>query len=201
MGDSCQFDYGDMVNVRYGSCVYYACYPFYLRLVNVTGGRYFVPPLNAFAKYAQCEIYAAQTVSWQWGWATLAEIAHTRILRLSLPIAPSYSNRRLVSRSTTKTSSRRRAPRSLTWRTGCARPLRRSSLCPLHRHRLLSPLFSSHWPVHTSGTRTTSGVCCLRMVLARYSTVAPLRMACNDNLLLTPRCRHKNKSKFFSFLA
>ena len=62
MGDSCQFDFGDMVNVRYGSCVYYACYPFYLQLVNITGGRYFIPPINAFMPYAQCEVLAAQTV-------------------------------------------------------------------------------------------------------------------------------------------
>jgi hypothetical protein len=56
---ACEFDPQDMSTVRYGSCAYYACYPYYLNLVNVTGGRYFRAPFNSFLPWAQCEIKAA----------------------------------------------------------------------------------------------------------------------------------------------
>lgn len=59
MGDPCEFDNTDMERVRYGSCTYYACYPYYLRLVNVTGGRTFTDPLSQFEPNAQCETRAA----------------------------------------------------------------------------------------------------------------------------------------------
>ena len=52
----------DMDRVRYGSCVYYACYPQYLALVNATGGRYFRDPLAQFSPYAVCETMAAKAV-------------------------------------------------------------------------------------------------------------------------------------------
>ena len=46
--------------MRYGSCVYYACYPQYLALVNATGGRVFRDPLKQFEPFAQCELDAAE---------------------------------------------------------------------------------------------------------------------------------------------
>lgn len=61
MGDACEFDSVDMERVRYGSCAFYACYPYYLALVNATGGRTFSPPLDQFEPRAQCEVNAAKT--------------------------------------------------------------------------------------------------------------------------------------------
>lgn len=55
MGTPCEFDSTDMERVRYGSCVYYGCYPYYLQLVNVTGGRTFREPLSQFEPNAMCE--------------------------------------------------------------------------------------------------------------------------------------------------
>ena len=62
MGDRCEFDSSDMERVRYGSCVYYACYPYYLQLVNATGGRFFRDPFSQFQPFAQCEINSAKQV-------------------------------------------------------------------------------------------------------------------------------------------
>jgi hypothetical protein len=58
LGDSCEFMSQDMYNVRYGSCVYYACYPYFQQLVSVTGGRVFTAPLSQFEPLAQCEVAA-----------------------------------------------------------------------------------------------------------------------------------------------
>jgi hypothetical protein len=59
-GELCEFDSEDMTIVRYGSCPYYSCYPQLLRLVNVTGGRFFAAPLDQFMPFAQCEWDAAK---------------------------------------------------------------------------------------------------------------------------------------------
>lgn len=61
MGDLCEFDSLDMERVRYGSCGYYSCYPYYLKLVNNTGGRVFTPEFSRFVPYADCEVEAAKT--------------------------------------------------------------------------------------------------------------------------------------------
>ncbi|RYG43734.1 hypothetical protein EON67_12585 [archaeon] len=60
MNEVCEFDSVDLESVRYGSCAFYACYPQYLRLVNVTGGRHFVAPLDQFETFAKCELDAAK---------------------------------------------------------------------------------------------------------------------------------------------
>lgn len=54
-GDDCQFDSADMERVRYGSCAFYACYPYYQALVNASGGRFYAPPLDQFEPTAKCE--------------------------------------------------------------------------------------------------------------------------------------------------
>lgn len=59
MGAGCEFDQIDMERVRYGSCAYYGCYPYYLQLVNATGGRFFTEPLAQFEPFAKCEVAAA----------------------------------------------------------------------------------------------------------------------------------------------
>jgi hypothetical protein len=59
-GELCEFDSADLEYVRYGSCSYYQCYPQYRRLVNVTGGRIFNPPLLQFETFANCELDAAK---------------------------------------------------------------------------------------------------------------------------------------------
>ena len=41
--------------MRYGSCVFYACYPAYIKLMNSTGGRFYSPPLQQFTPSAPCE--------------------------------------------------------------------------------------------------------------------------------------------------
>ena len=58
MGDPCEFSSQDLYNVRYGSCAYYACYPYYQKLVAVTGGRMYNAPLAQFEPLAQCEVDA-----------------------------------------------------------------------------------------------------------------------------------------------
>ena len=45
----CSYDYTDFERMRYGSCVFYACYPYYQRLMNGTGGRWYAPPLSQFS--------------------------------------------------------------------------------------------------------------------------------------------------------
>lgn len=47
-GELCEFDPIDLDRPRYGSCAFYQCYPQYLALVNATGGRYYMPPLQQF---------------------------------------------------------------------------------------------------------------------------------------------------------
>jgi hypothetical protein len=80
MGNPCQYDAVDLEArpelcgilwncflqnllqaVRYGSCAYYGCYPYYLQLVNSTGGRAYSPPLDRFVIPAllPCEYTAA----------------------------------------------------------------------------------------------------------------------------------------------
>lgn len=61
MGELCEYDSVDLYNVRYGSCAYYACYPQYLKLVNVTGSLVFNDPFKQFQDFAECEIDAAKT--------------------------------------------------------------------------------------------------------------------------------------------
>ena len=51
----CLYDYQDFERMRYGSCVFYACYPAYIALMNSTGGRFFAPPLQQFSAAATCE--------------------------------------------------------------------------------------------------------------------------------------------------
>ena len=41
--------------MRYGSCVFYSCYPAYIALMNSTGGRFYAPPLQQFTPSAPCE--------------------------------------------------------------------------------------------------------------------------------------------------
>lgn len=60
-GESCMYDSDDMENIRYGSCAYYACYPYYLKLAQVTGARFLSPPLLNFETLSPCEIKAATT--------------------------------------------------------------------------------------------------------------------------------------------
>jgi hypothetical protein len=45
----CSYDFTDFERMRYGSCVFYACYPYYQRLMNGTGGRWYAPPLSQFS--------------------------------------------------------------------------------------------------------------------------------------------------------
>ncbi len=47
-GAPCNYDYTDFENVRYGSCVYYGCFPYYKALMNGTGGRWYTAPLAQF---------------------------------------------------------------------------------------------------------------------------------------------------------
>jgi hypothetical protein len=90
IGKPCLYDYGDMVNIRYGasesnhatrsrrvyaqfnppprpastragSCGYYSCYPQYQALANSTGGRFYTAPLSQFSPAAPCENTALQT--------------------------------------------------------------------------------------------------------------------------------------------
>ena len=49
MGAPCLYDAADLETVRYGSCGFYACYPYYQALANSTGGRFYAPPLNAWS--------------------------------------------------------------------------------------------------------------------------------------------------------
>lgn len=51
----CLYDYTDFERMRYGSCVFYACYPAYIALMNSTGGRFYAPPLLQFSTAAACE--------------------------------------------------------------------------------------------------------------------------------------------------
>jgi hypothetical protein len=44
----CSYDYQDFQMMRYGSCVFYACYPYYMMLMNNTGGKWYAPPLQQF---------------------------------------------------------------------------------------------------------------------------------------------------------
>ena len=44
----CNYDYTDFQKMRYGSCVFYACYPYYMALMNNTGGKWYAPPLQQF---------------------------------------------------------------------------------------------------------------------------------------------------------
>jgi len=60
-GESCMYDSDDMENIRYGSCAYYACYPYYLKLAQVTGARFLSSPLVDFETLTPCEIKAAKT--------------------------------------------------------------------------------------------------------------------------------------------
>ena len=59
-GDPCQFDASDMEAIRYGSCVYYACFPLYVQLATITGARFLSPPLSYFDPSAACEKTAAR---------------------------------------------------------------------------------------------------------------------------------------------
>lgn len=61
MSDPCEFDMQDLEKVRYGSCGYYTCYPYYLQLVTATANRLFAPPLDQFEPYADCEVDAAKS--------------------------------------------------------------------------------------------------------------------------------------------
>jgi hypothetical protein len=56
MGEPCEFGSEDMTNVRIGSCVYYACYPYFQQLVNASGSLVYLPPLVQFEPLAQCEV-------------------------------------------------------------------------------------------------------------------------------------------------
>jgi hypothetical protein len=58
MGSPCQFDAGDLTSVRYGSCAYYACFPYYQALTNISGIQPFLPPLISWADRSSCEIDA-----------------------------------------------------------------------------------------------------------------------------------------------
>ena len=59
-GDPCQFDASDMEAIRYGSCAYYACFPWYVQLATTTGARFLSPPLSYFDPSAACEKTAAR---------------------------------------------------------------------------------------------------------------------------------------------
>lgn len=61
MGDLCEFDSVDMERIRYGSCGYYSCYPRYLQLVNVTGGRVYTPPFSQFYSFSECQASAIKS--------------------------------------------------------------------------------------------------------------------------------------------
>jgi hypothetical protein len=54
-GTPCLYDFTDFERMRYGSCVFYACYPAYIALMNSTGGRFYAPPLLQFSTAAACE--------------------------------------------------------------------------------------------------------------------------------------------------
>lgn len=59
MGKPCSFDVGDLDTMRYGSCGFYGCYPLYVKLVELTGSRFFKDPLLGWEPTAQCEVDAA----------------------------------------------------------------------------------------------------------------------------------------------
>jgi hypothetical protein len=56
MGEPCEFGSEDMTSIRHGSCVYYACYPYFQQLVNATGRVVFTSPLVQFEPLSQCEV-------------------------------------------------------------------------------------------------------------------------------------------------
>ena len=58
-GDACQFDMYDMESIRYGSCVFYACFPQYAALANSAGSRFLNAPMSYFSTMAPCEKQAA----------------------------------------------------------------------------------------------------------------------------------------------
>ena len=58
-GGACQYDPLDMTSVRYGSCAYYACYPWYQQLAATTGAAPYAQPLAQWADLAGCEVDAA----------------------------------------------------------------------------------------------------------------------------------------------
>ena len=61
MGTPCLYDYTDFSQMRYGSCVFYACYPAYIALMTSTGGRFYAPPLQQFTPSAPCEAAPLQS--------------------------------------------------------------------------------------------------------------------------------------------
>lgn len=59
MRGECQFDAPDLTSVRYGSCAYYACFPYYQALAVATGAPPYAQPLAQWSDLAGCEVDAA----------------------------------------------------------------------------------------------------------------------------------------------
>ena len=112
----CSYDFSDFERMRYGSCAFYACYPYYKMLVNGTGGRWFTEPLRKFS----CVVVARARVPaffFFLSFAYLTPHPHPLFSTRAGLLRPASSP---PSAPTLPTSSAPPASTSPTWRTGSA---------------------------------------------------------------------------------